>query len=331
LLTAFVAIAFSVGADRRAYFCEFVKMRTLYDTLEVRPDADMREIRLAYLRQAKLYHPDKNFGDKAAGQQFNDLKVAYEFLRDHKNRRLYDAHLENTRRRLRQRKLRNGFIYGFGFATTFCAVFIGVRSYFVKDSVAPVAAFSAPQNRYSDALAQRELSGTVADQFINADRHDPLAASAEIQSSALPDRDAEVSPEPILHVRSPPMHVSPPVSEPAPRFDRGPLKTTEAADGTVNPSNVVTARASDRRQVRVWGPYRDSLVVGSQIPPVRIFAVEREGRDAGARSDYAAVETTVSLAAAVEKRDVRVRTTWRSSSSESEIQIMPHVVTVERE
>src|SRR5216683_4032250 len=139
-------------------------MPTLYDMFSVKPDADFREIRSAYLQLAKRYHPDKNVGDEIAGQQFSEVKVAYEFLRDGNNRKLYDAHLENMRRHARQRKLRHGFIYGFGFVATFCTVFVGARSYMLNRPSESVVASPSFQNRDYEALVRQETGRTTAGQ-----------------------------------------------------------------------------------------------------------------------------------------------------------------------
>jgi hypothetical protein len=301
------------SAPNSVSVCEFAKMRTLYDTLEVRPDADVRDIRSAYLRQAKLYHPDKNFGDEAAGQQFNDLKIAYEFLRDDKNRKFYDAYLTNMCWHARQQKLRNGFIYAIGFVATFCLVIASVRPYSPNGAgiqeglAAPVAAFSPLERR--SALGHEEAGSKMTKRSTDADRHDPVIALPQI-------RAAYPTPVPLR------------ASETAqPHFDRGRLNRATAVTND-NPSNAALAPASDRGKVRVWAGYRDDPVVRSQIPLVRVFTVEREGHEAGSKP---APVATVSSALPKQERDVRVRTTLRSSAPESEIRVTPHVVTVERE
>ena len=37
-----------------------------YELLDVSPDADAAELKQAYYRQAKIYHPDRNVGNEAA-------------------------------------------------------------------------------------------------------------------------------------------------------------------------------------------------------------------------------------------------------------------------
>ncbi len=314
-------------------------MPTLYDVFGVKPDAGVREIRSAYLRLAKLYHPDKNFGDEIAGQQFSDVKVAYEFLRDDENRKLYDAHLENIRRQSRQRTLRHGFIYGFGFVATFCIVFVGVRSYMPNRPFEPVVASPSFQNRDPKARARWDLSGTTGGQAtaqpFDPDRHDPVIPAPEIQPMALQAREGEDPPEQIQHARPPPLRLPPQIAEPeqAP-YDRGLLNNAiAAASNSVNPSNATTttAQSPDTRQVRVWARYRDDTGVVSQNLTARVFIVEHEGPDARPKSESVPTEMTASSAAPREKRDVRVRRTFRGSKYESEIRMVPQVITIQRE
>jgi curved DNA-binding protein CbpA len=62
-----------------------------YRLLEVKPTATIAEIRRAYRRLVKRYHPDKNPGqESAARERFDGIVRAYEALSDERKRRLYD-------------------------------------------------------------------------------------------------------------------------------------------------------------------------------------------------------------------------------------------------
>lgn len=61
-----------------------------YEILGVEKDADQEEIKLAYRRLAKKYHPDLNREDKNAKEKFIELKEAYDTLVDPKRRKIYD-------------------------------------------------------------------------------------------------------------------------------------------------------------------------------------------------------------------------------------------------
>lgn len=64
--------------------------RDYYDVLEISPDADEKEIKRAYRKLAKKYHPDTNQGDKYAEQKFKEITEAYNVLSDSEKKKLYD-------------------------------------------------------------------------------------------------------------------------------------------------------------------------------------------------------------------------------------------------
>lgn len=61
-----------------------------YDTLGVPRGASEGEIKSAYRRLAKQYHPDKNPGDEAAAGRFKEIGEAYATLSDPEKKALYD-------------------------------------------------------------------------------------------------------------------------------------------------------------------------------------------------------------------------------------------------
>jgi curved DNA-binding protein len=67
-----------------------VAHRDLYEILGVPRAAAADEIKKAYRRLAKKYHPDVNPGDRAAEEKFKEVTAAFEVLSDAKKRRLYD-------------------------------------------------------------------------------------------------------------------------------------------------------------------------------------------------------------------------------------------------
>lgn len=64
--------------------------RNYYEILGVARDATVDEIKQAYRRLARKYHPDLNPGDKAAEEKFKDIGEAYEVLSDPSKRSQYD-------------------------------------------------------------------------------------------------------------------------------------------------------------------------------------------------------------------------------------------------
>jgi curved DNA-binding protein len=68
-----------------------VKYKDYYATLGVSKDASQEEIKKAYRRLAKQYHPDANRGDKRSEEKFKDIGEAYELLSDPQKRAEYDG------------------------------------------------------------------------------------------------------------------------------------------------------------------------------------------------------------------------------------------------
>src|SRR5690349_22695073 len=62
----------------------------LYSVLGLAPGASASDIRRAYRRLSRRYHPDINPGDKAAETLYRRISEAYETLVDPDRRRSYD-------------------------------------------------------------------------------------------------------------------------------------------------------------------------------------------------------------------------------------------------
>jgi molecular chaperone DnaJ len=65
--------------------------KNLYEVLGVAKNASQDEIKKAYRKLARQYHPDKNPGDKAAEERFKEIQGAYDLLSDPEKRKQYDA------------------------------------------------------------------------------------------------------------------------------------------------------------------------------------------------------------------------------------------------
>jgi molecular chaperone DnaJ len=63
-----------------------------YELLGVPRKASAKDIRTAFRKLARKYHPDLNPGDKSAEEKFKQLQEAYDVLSDSKKRQMYDQH-----------------------------------------------------------------------------------------------------------------------------------------------------------------------------------------------------------------------------------------------
>src|SRR5258705_12696061 len=74
-----------------------VKAKDYYEVLGIKRGAADDEIKKAYRKLARKFHPDLNPGDKAAEEQFKQLQEAYDVLSEPENHKLYDQYGGNWR------------------------------------------------------------------------------------------------------------------------------------------------------------------------------------------------------------------------------------------
>ena len=65
--------------------------KSLYETLEIAENASESDIKKAYRKLARQYHPDVN-KDPSAEDKFKEINSAYEILSDKKKKQQYDMH-----------------------------------------------------------------------------------------------------------------------------------------------------------------------------------------------------------------------------------------------
>ena len=66
--------------------------KDLYAILGVKRDADASQIKKAYRKLAKKYHPDSNAGNAEAEKKFKDVSEANSILGDAEKRKIYDEY-----------------------------------------------------------------------------------------------------------------------------------------------------------------------------------------------------------------------------------------------
>jgi DnaJ-class molecular chaperone len=75
-----------------------------YRTLELPRSASLRDIKHAYRRLARKYHPDFNPGDPAAEHRMEEVNRAYEVLSDMDRRQEYDRYTRPAQRKSQQER-----------------------------------------------------------------------------------------------------------------------------------------------------------------------------------------------------------------------------------
>lgn len=92
-----------------------------YKTLGVSRSASDKEIKSAFRKLARQYHPDVNPGDEAAEQRFKEINEAHEVLGDKDSRKKYDKYGENWMHadRIEEMQRQGGFGAGPGMGGAF--------------------------------------------------------------------------------------------------------------------------------------------------------------------------------------------------------------------
>lgn len=81
--------------QQKAWISSIPKKRSYYETLQITPKATQSQVKKAYYKLSKTYHPDQYRGNEDAALKFREITEAYEILGNLKKRRMYDKGLLN--------------------------------------------------------------------------------------------------------------------------------------------------------------------------------------------------------------------------------------------
>jgi molecular chaperone DnaJ len=155
-------------------------VKDYYEMLGVGRDASQDEIKKAFRKLARKYHPDLNPGDKTAEHKFKEINEAYEVLGDEKKRAEYDqfgrAPFEEGRPGFDFRTYTSGDRFDFGgFGDIFSDLFRGGRGFEATDVKGP------------DLLMELELS--LEEAFSGVTK--PIAFNREVNCTVCGGTGAE--------------------------------------------------------------------------------------------------------------------------------------------
>jgi curved DNA-binding protein CbpA len=111
-------------------------MRTLYEVLDLPPDADEQSVKSAYRALARRFHPDLNGGDPASADRLAEINDAYATLGNSEARAAYDRRMAQRRAAARRRYAILGAISLATFAVTAGAVSVAVRQHLAASATA---------------------------------------------------------------------------------------------------------------------------------------------------------------------------------------------------
>ena len=81
-----------------------MKFKNYYKILELETNkVTIDQIKSAYRKQAKKYHPDVNVGDKLAEEKIKDVNEAYRILSNPSTKRKYDRTCHIRRNNFREK------------------------------------------------------------------------------------------------------------------------------------------------------------------------------------------------------------------------------------
>jgi hypothetical protein len=156
-------------------------MSTLYNVLGLTQGATHEQVKAAFRRLARRFHPDVNAGSDVAEQRFKEVNQAYSTLADPNARADYDRALVCQAAEVRQRRWNFAATAAVSFALTTSG--IGFAIWGMQAARGP----QPEQAHVSDAVARGEVAGA---QEVAQVRRDPKVSTAGLAKAALPQSRA---------------------------------------------------------------------------------------------------------------------------------------------
>ena len=171
-------------------------MHDPYLVLGVAPGTADQEIKAAFRRLTKQWHPDLHPGDASAGRRFREVISAYKTLSDPKSRFAYDAGVANHHSERRRRFRAKAATMATAFVLTVCSVSAGVLWQDFVETLSPTR--NDPRSAVADETPPDEIEAVAS---LSQER--PSRAAVE-SGDPVASKSAEVRAEP-----SPPLAPAP--------------------------------------------------------------------------------------------------------------------------
>ena len=241
-------------------------MRTLYDVLGVRGNADPETIKQAFRRAVKAHHPDVSGGDAVGGERFRDIIAANEILRDPEQRATYDRQLA-LERELSQSARRDALVRAALVAIVVALVVVGGSEVWIAVTRPP-----AGEKRWTHSDAN----------VVMASRPDESMA-ASVSSDAQPAAGLRSEPDPM------PLPTTREAADDSagrdPAIDSSMLSDSFAALPPAPPASSLPDRATDTSSQSAVDPDIADLDEAVRLAPDDAGAYRRRGNLWGRKGD----------------------------------------------
>lgn len=168
-------------------------MHDPYLVLGVAPGTADKEIKAAFRRLTKQWHPDLHPGDANAGRRFREVISAYKTLSDPKSRFAYDARVAHHHSERQRRFRAKAATMATAFVLTVCSVSAGVLWQDFVETLSPTR--NDPRSAVADETATATPDKIEAVASLPQQR--PSQAADE-SSGPVASKSAEVEPSPAL-------------------------------------------------------------------------------------------------------------------------------------